>query len=63
MLETLLEAVAEVDVSVEKLAIAYLLYKTIYCYENDLRKKERYWYLVKAGSFPDGWEEIIDDEN
>lgn len=63
MLETLLTLANEVDFSKDKLILAYLLYKTIYCYENDLKKKERYWHLVKISNFPDAWEKVIEDEN
>jgi serine/threonine protein kinase len=63
MLETLLTLANEVDISKDKLILAYLLYKTIYCYENDLKKKERYWHLVKVTNFPDAWERVIEDES
>jgi len=43
--------------------VTFLLYKMLYCYEKEIKRKSRYWQVIKVSNEPlDAWDRVIDSE-
>jgi hypothetical protein len=41
--------------------MTFLIYKMLYCYEKEIKRKSRYWQVIKVTSQPmEQWDKVID---